>query len=620
MAFVYQNMKTISNKNENPGPGSYNINDKSPKTNKKSNFIIPFGSDSIRNHVPKAKLVELENSPGPGSYYKDQLEIKLKKISEKKQDPLSVPLHKLIESNSSFESNKIFPLGFSTSEKRFQVDLKDALLPGPGQYSLINNENSKKNKNKEINKLRSSLSLSPNKSLNVVSSIPSKLQSFGYEILKDGKIKPSQDPLSNRKYNGTKYNSVGPGEYKINKDSDWLNKGTSWAKSRVNKFNYKENNLSSDSIDVISTQSQSHISPLEINTSQIKPIKRLNNAQKEILIKNYKARKIISKELKEDKEITQLEKIINSNDTPGPGYYHNPNNTAFIKRIVPEQFQSFGSASVRFSNNKISNSIGPGYYYREDLNYENKKLKEELNKQKSLLKHSPNPKIVKPVSFGSLLNNNTEKRLENSPGPGSYNINPQYVKKSIGVSKAIFGTSEKKFSKLDTIETSIDNLGPGSYLQLNQWNKLDDKNIIDKIMSPKRYKKPIPKSKERSIRIEENKENLPPIGIYDVGRYNSIENNLVKNVAKIGLINAPFSSLSQRFKYDKDLLKQENNLGPGYYYKYNKNKVKENLNSFNSSENRFIYSKDSNNNVGPGLYNKESYFDWNKKSFNLKFI
>lgn len=619
MAFVYQNMKTVNIISDTPGPGSYNINDSSPKKTKKTNVLVPFGSDSLRNYCPKAKLVELENSPGPGSYYKDQLELKLKKISEKRQDPLSVPLHKLIESNSTFESNKIFPLGFSTSEKRFNLDLKDSLLPGPGQYSLINNLDLKKIKKKE-NKLKNSISLSPNKSLHV-SSIPSKLQSFGYEILKDGQIKPSQDPLSNRKYNGTKYNSVGPGEYKINKDSDWLNKGTNWAKSRVNKFNYKDQNVSNDSIDVISTQSQSQISPLEVNTTQVKPIKRLNNTQKEILIKNYKERKIIAKELKEDKEMTQLEKIINSNDTPGPGYYHNPNNTAFIKRVVPEQFQSFGSASVRFNNSKINDQIGPGYYYREDLKYENKKLREELNKQKSSLKQSPNSKIIKPISFGSLINNSFEKKIENSPGPGSYNINPQYIKKSSSISNAIFGSSEKKFSKLDTIETSIDNLGPGSYLQLNQWNKFDDKKIMDKILSPRKYKKPIPKSKEKIVKIEESKENLPSIGTYDIGRYNSIEDKLVKNVARIGLINAPFSSLSQRFKYDQNNFK-ENNLGPGYYYKYNKNNIKENTSAFNSSDNRFNYSKENNinNNVGPGLYNRESYFDWNKKSFNLKFI
>ena len=63
------------------------------------------------------------------------------------------------------------------------------------------------------------------------------------------------------------------------------------------------------------------------------------------------------------------------------------------------------------------------------------------------------------------------------------------------------------------------------------------------------------------------------------------------------------------------------NIGPGYYYH---EKIKTNLKQspqFYSHENE---SKkkwfDSNPNLGPGHYDLNNYFDWNKKSFNINFV
>ena len=42
--------------------------------------------------------------------------------------------------------------------------------------------------------------------------------------------------------------------------------------------------------------------------------------------------------------------------------------------------------------------------------------------------------------------------------------------------------------------------------------------------------------------------------------------------------------------------------------------------SFSSKINRFEISKEEINKLGPGYYEKENQFDWNKKTFNILFI
>ena len=59
---------------------------------------------------------------------------------------------------------------------------------------------------------------------------------------------------------------------------------------------------------------------------------------------------------------------------------------------------------------------------------------------------------------------------------------------------------------------------------------------------------------------------------------------------------------------------------PGQYYKDKKYEIKQTNPPFHSSSNKiFKFNFSKINNVGPGQYNKDSYFDWNKKSFNLSY-
>ena len=61
------------------------------------------------------------------------------------------------------------------------------------------------------------------------------------------------------------------------------------------------------------------------------------------------------------------------------------------------------------------------------------------------------------------------------------------------------------------------------------------------------------------------------------------------------------------------------NIGPGYYYKNKKPNQKQVYPPFKSNETRFNDIRKENN-IGPGNYNRNSYFDWTKKSFNILYL
>ena len=657
MAFVFQaerKFEGIGVNTSSPGPGNYNliedINHKVTSKKKSKLVVIPFGSESLRNELPKSKKLENENLPGPGSYYVDYTQKKIQKLTEKNKDNTDQPLYKLVETNDFFDSKEVIPLGFNTSEKRFETALKlKSNSPGPGNYNFNSSFSKEKSNFQLVNlfkskgspkKIQKSSEKPDIKISNKISSIPSKLQSFGYEIDKNGIVIPCEDPLKNKKHIGNKSDSVGPGEYEINQTKIWFNKGTSWAKSKTVKMKAKEDNNQND----ISTQSQSRQS-FELNTTQ-KPIKHLNRYEKELIIKNFKQRKIMQQELKEEKETNQLEKMIISNDVPGPGYYYDTNkNSSFVKKKIPEELQPYSRSSARFieagilSGNKPSDCLGPGSYFRDDSNIENKKIKELLKNQrislicgnspvqrKEKLNNNSEDNNYKPkadiVGFGSSFKSRKIKNIvDDMPGPGSYSLS--YNKFNINPNnKGIFGSSEKKFAMSDRDETVGENIGPGSYIQQNNWSKIDTR-VVDKLMSsPKKFVRP--KVNDKGLlpreKIESNSQVLvPPVGLYNIDKINSMEYNIAKKASKFSLVNAPFSSLSVRFN-EIEQLKNNIDLGPGYYYNSKKNSIKPSSSPFNSSTKKIDYKNIFTNPTGPGQYNKESYFDWNKKSFNIQFI
>ena len=131
-------------------------------------------------------------------------------------------------------------------------------------------------------------------------------------------------------------------------------------------------------------------------------------------------------------------------------------------------------------------------------------------------------------------------------------------------------------------------------------------------------------SRENNINVKpghnlfSNEDNSPGVGTYEISRSIEKDNNKLMNKFKNNRV--PFNSNSQRFFYD--ILKRKNqvidNNAFDFYYPKDKKIIGGLINpeSQNKSLNRNELESGSN---GPGQYLLDSYFDWNKKSYNIKF-
>ena len=104
---------------------------------------------------------------------------------------------------------------------------------------------------------------------------------------------------------------------------------------------------------------------------------------------------------------------------------------------------------------------------------------------------------------------------------------------------------------------------------------------------------------------------------------NIIQEKIRKKVNPYASENMPFLSGDNRFKFN--INDYYENVGPGKYDLYNKGlrvrRFQSILAPFNTlEEKKPIYIGKSNNNVAPGQHSKDSFFDWNKKSFNAMFM
>ena len=86
--------------------------------------------------------------------------------------------------------------------------------------------------------------------------------------------------------------------------------------------------------------------------------------------------------------------------------------------------------------------------------------------------------------------------------------------------------------------------------------------------------------------------------------------------------NMPFLSGAKRFRLNKSYSSED--IGPGTYDLFKKGAKTKKFNSViapfsSNAERKPTYFK-LNNKLSPGQYELESYFDWNKKSFNAMFI
>jgi hypothetical protein len=622
MAFVFRSEKITEinpGKEEfDIGPGQYlpqTLNNP-PKPNK-----VPFGMGSKKG---QNNLKKLDDIPGPGSYFSSDNHLNFfnKTFNVSKNEKLNINDFKnlnaaLDSSDENIHKNvkNLEYLGFLSKDKRFKEN-KDQVNPGPGHYNEGLDENEKLHINKKITLKNPKFHRNVlNSGDGKVISIPNKNQGYGFEKDFEGVLRPKEDPEFYKRHKGDKGDIVGPGNYEVQRAYDWLKKGTVWSKSTTKKYGI--DCFSNTNYNKVSRSFDGDLMKNDIycedysdqNRDKRKTISfQKFNCNNNVLRK--KNRKEINRLLmqRDSVNMIQVQEKIMLTETPGPGYYYEDKTSSSFK--IPknnQNKQNFMSNLQRFEEVSNNHQVGPGSYFKTE---KNKKKYEKQTFSKSNV-----------APFFEI------KNMDN-PGPGYYE--PLIEKKKPNTAKNNnFGSSEKRFVDFSK-QIKETTPGPGSYLDFNStmnstvtkwtgYKNNDFKNLTITRALTSKPKQNI-KKHERNLDGFGNKQNIPAVGSYNPETIFSIDYKIKKANSKMSLIEAPFNSTlkSKRF-YDKFNQEAFSNIGPGYYYKNYKQEKKQIYPPFKSNETRFN-EKRKDENSGPGNYNRTSYFDWNKKSYNILYL
>ena len=225
MAFVFKSQRKTTigeNTNTQLGPGQYLASESLIHKNKpKSSKAPPFLTSAKR----KIDFSKKENIPGPGAY-QQQIDLEIKSLLPKRTDTI----YNNLEADDVSSAR---PLGFLIKDKRFHNELKEE-VPGPGQYDNDPSSISQK----RIKSSVSRISMRPKTAIKETQPsmpIPSKNKCFGFDVLDNGSVRLADDPLKFIKYEGEKFDSVGPGAYELSDKKNWSRGGTAWSKYKTKR-------------------------------------------------------------------------------------------------------------------------------------------------------------------------------------------------------------------------------------------------------------------------------------------------------------------------------------------------------------------------------------------------
>ena len=585
MAFVYRSDRDINISSTEPndvGPGQYSLR-KELKLGPQS--AAPFNISSKRKNSIESFI------PGPGNY-------NLRQNILKKN--FSINLTSPSEQSFDLYSNEPKENLFISSEPRFKNENDNFLKPGPGSYNLSNFDLDKSRNNNSSTK-----NLIPKKNIiyqslssKRISSIPSKGNCYGYKIDNEGELNLEKDPKSYLKYSGEKNDSVGPGRYDIFDKKKIL--------GSVQFYKVTGRNL--EKSDTSTNKSSNNLSDFDISLSNIQQNRLISGFTKERNKKNMKIYKngnlVLKNDInKEDMDLVNKNNISKKDDMPGPGEYYSEYGNAIIPPKPKDvKFQNFGSSLSRnvysisrsYSNNILDNLL----LYPSLPN----KMKNEYNIKSH---RRPNSNIKINDNQSKIINKirETRKKQKDLVGPGSYNLDKKNKRPTSNIQ--YFNTLEKRFP-----EGKYDNHvpGPGIYLNQIDWtpphkefnkNKFEEEMIIYEL--ERRKKKKIFDSS-------------PSSADYSPEKYNSIESLSKKNINKK---RPPFNYCERRFN------QSDNNQylnGPGSYNLRKDIFISEGNIPFSVGEKRFGDKNKFDDGASPASYDRDSYFDWNKKSFNVLFL
>ncbi len=267
----------------------------------------------------------------------------------------------------------------------------------------------------------------------------------------------------------------------------------------------------------------------------------------------------------------------------------------------------------------------------------NSQIKKSKNKKKS-------NKTDLEIKIEILKNKNIqEKNIEKTKiGPGSYNPETNFTISGSQEKKIIsdvenFGCLERRFPVHLNQE---DPPGAGAYIALRTWGP-QERNYpppLSNVVPPNVTKKlfeGISKKKVEKIKgnIIKDRRKVPPIGIYSPEKLTSIDYCTKKNTELYK--NHPCFGSNIERKLFEDMIPKHVGVGV-YNLMYKEKQFGQQIAPFKTNtgrENSYGSlggainggNNDSRNKnmlnplVGPGSYKNDSYFDWNKKSYNVLF-
>ena len=670
MAFVYRAQKFKKFRpNTALGPGQY-LPITQTKLVKSNDGRAPFESsvkkfNTIYGDFPQ----RINGTPGPGKYYQDPVFEKSRKIRNLSSIKFSGQEENLLQEKylsktgnnfiTKYDINKTKEvLGFEVKDKRFKN--VSNLNPGPGNYELLKGDISNKNKKlraksaMEIN-IKNEKNKNKNKNRKGISAPSIPYNDNGFEIDDNNSLVKLEDPNEFMMFRGDNKESVGPGSYDLDNPRIWLKNGTAWSKLKGSKTtNYFGRKEQKENISKISTRpqtaleiSQNMVSTHSVNSTSEKSNMSRANTTKMLKIAREQRKWNMVQMRKDFKEETQRRKNkkdrvpliandiydkeienFNSKQSPGPGYYLDiEKESDFFKRAMPypEFKQFFLSNNERFPEEKINAILGPTTYFLQNIYYNSAFNTGEIEKRADINKIKEAPFSTREKRFNNINSpqGSLNTRQIKTPGPGSYDPYIFKTQKKIPNNKTnMFNIKQKRFGPSPSeLKWQMMTPGPGDYI--NPYTATGTRNtlLINGLYTDIRKGKEILRQKAKTQKplkpVEE--EETPGAGAYDPDKVMTIAYKNRKKAKERKENEKLKIAFDSHMKNEKNWNELKSNLGPGIYYKELPVKAPFIRSPFQSEEERM---KDINVGSGldPGHYNVKSYFDWNKKTYNVSFL
>jgi len=665
MAFVYRAQKFKKFRpNTALGPGQY-LPITETKFVKSNNGRAPFESSSKKlNTIYGESFSRIKQIPGPGKYYQDPVYEKSRRIRNLSSIKYSGQEENLLQDKylsktgnnfrTKYEVNKAKEvLGFEVKDKRFKN--ASNLSPGPGNYfqedkSLNKNQKLRAKSAMEIN----TINKNKNKNKKGISAPSIPYNDNGFEIDNNNSLIKLEDPNEFMMFRGDQKESVGPGSYDLDNPQIWLKGGTSWSKMKgpksgnhFGKTEKKVENISKTSTrpqtaleisqNMISTHSINSVSD-KSNMSRAATAKMLKTTREQRKWNMIQMRKDFKEETKNrrnksnrvpliaddiyDKELQKF----NNKQPPGPGYYIDiEKESDFFKRSIPypEFRQFFLSNNERFPEEKINPLIGPTTYFKQNFYYGGSfnNVDIEMKKDKNKIKETPFNTREKRFNNINAVNGSLNSKKISTPGPGAYN--PETKKDKIKNNmNYMFNCRQKRFGPSSSeLKWVMMTPGPGDYI--NPYTATGTRNtlLINGIYTDIRKGKEILRQKAKTQKPLKSMEGdgYPGVGTYDPDKVISIayqNRKKAKDRKENEKLKIAFDS---HIKNEKDFNELKSNLGPGIHYRELPVKAPFIRSPFQSEEERMKLN-DTGSGLEPGHYNVKSYFDWNKKTYNVSYL